>query len=76
MHRHMHRQMKRTKLAKDLNHALRIIQSIAGRLPESVATSPIQGQRDVSALLEEATLEHLLAAVTTAYEIAEDLDGL
>lgn len=72
----MPRKPARWKLAADLNEALAAIQTMTGLLPESVATSRIQGRADVAALLEEGLLDNLRAAVDTARELLEDLDGM
>jgi len=72
----MPRKPARSKIAADLNEALAAIQGVAGRLPESVATSRIQGRADVEALLDEGLLEDLRVAVDTARELLADIDGL
>lgn len=71
----MSRTPTRSRKTRQMNEALDAIQRLAALLPESIAGSRIQGTADIAALLDDGTLDKLQAAITTAREIAEDLDA-
>lgn len=71
----MTRKPTRSSKTRDMNEALDAIQRLAGKLPDSIAGSRIQGTADIAALLDEGLLDQLQAAINTAREIAEDLDA-